>query len=49
MIAMLDLSDVKDLAENGPFPVQIRCHNCNTCYDFDQAELGDIYARRNAG
>ena len=44
MIAMLEFNDVQDLAENGPFPVQIRCHNCNTCYDFDQTEIRDIYA-----
>ena len=47
MIAMLELRDVQDLAENGPFPVQIRCHNCNTCYDFDQAELEVIYTERS--
>ena len=49
MIAMLELNDVKELAENGPFPVQIRCHNCNTCYDFEQAEIRDIYAGLSAG
>ncbi len=48
MIAMLELVDVQDLAENGPFPVQVRCHNCNTCYDFDQTELEAIYTERSA-
>lgn len=46
MIAMLDIDDVQDLADNGPYPVQIRCHNCNTCYDFEQEELKEIYAER---
>ena len=49
MIGMLEPGDVQDLVENGPFPVQIRCYNCNTSYDFDQAELKAIYDERMSG
>jgi len=49
MIALLEIVDIQDLSENGPFPVQIRCYNCNTRYDFDQAELKAIYSARISG
>lgn len=42
MLTMLSPEDIDDMARNGPFPVEIRCHNCNTCYAFDQAEIQDI-------
>ena len=48
MIALLDADELEDMAANGPFPVQVRCHNCNTCYDFDQAELRSIYTERRS-
>jgi len=35
----LPLADRQDLRENGPFPLVIRCHNCNTAYEFDREEL----------
>ncbi|MBU0484533.1 MAG: Hsp33 family molecular chaperone HslO [Proteobacteria bacterium] len=31
--------DKNDLLENGPFPVIIRCHNCNSAYQFNKADL----------
>ncbi|MDA8139846.1 MAG: Hsp33 family molecular chaperone HslO [Desulfobacteraceae bacterium] len=42
MLAMLPLADLQDLAHNGPFPVEIRCHNCNTSYAFLQGEIEKI-------
>jgi molecular chaperone Hsp33 len=39
MLRMLPADDFADMALNGPFPVEIRCHQCNTTYAFEQAEL----------
>nr|MBF0222076.1 Hsp33 family molecular chaperone HslO [Desulfobulbaceae bacterium] len=29
----------KDMLENGPFPVQTRCHHCNSVYQFSKEDL----------
>ena len=42
MIAMLKPEEIADMAANGPFPVEIRCHYCNTVYEFNQKELLEI-------
>jgi molecular chaperone Hsp33 len=39
MLAMLKLEDLEDMAANGPFPIEIRCHYCNTVYTFDRNEM----------
>ncbi|MCJ8501110.1 Hsp33 family molecular chaperone HslO [Desulfatitalea alkaliphila] len=44
MLAMLDPAELADMARNGPFPVEIRCHNCNTLYAFDRKDLAEIRA-----
>lgn len=31
--------DRTDIRENGPFPLEIRCHHCNSVYRFTQGEL----------
>lgn len=49
MLAMLDLNELKDIARNGPFPMEIRCHNCNTCYTFNQADIHTLLTERLAG
>lgn len=46
MLAMLERAELADMAKNGPFPVQIRCHHCNTSYDFGQTEIQKVYAKR---
>ena len=48
MLAMLDIRDLEDMAVNGPFPIQIRCHHCNTSYDLSQPQMQKIYAQRAA-
>ncbi|MDC7220123.1 MAG: Hsp33 family molecular chaperone HslO [Spirochaetales bacterium] len=35
----LKAEEKKDIRENGPFPLEICCHNCNTKYQFSQEEL----------
>jgi len=46
MLSMLDLKELKHMAENGPFPVQIRCHNCNTEYSFNRKAVQKILSAR---
>ena len=42
MISMLKPEEIDDMASNGPFPVEIRCHYCNTIFEFSQIELLEI-------
>lgn len=46
MLTMLSAQELKDMAVSGPFPVQIRCHHCNTSYDFNQKQLEKICQKR---
>jgi molecular chaperone Hsp33 len=46
MLAVLDMDELLDISKNGPFPVEIRCHNCNTKYAFDQAEVQGVLMER---
>ena len=46
MLAMLPEDDLRDIRENGPFPVEIRCHNCNSCYRFSQTDVAQLYDLR---
>ncbi len=46
MLSMLPYDDIKDIHENGPFPLEMRCHNCNTTYRFSKEDIREIYAAR---
>jgi molecular chaperone Hsp33 len=46
ILALLPAKDLAELRDNGPFPVEMRCHNCNTAYAFDRPEIEAIYGRR---
>lgn len=46
VLTLLPLEDLKDILEKGPFPVEIRCHNCNTPYHFTQVDIKQIYEKR---
>ncbi len=48
MISMLKLEDLEDMAANGPFPIEIRCHYCNTVYRFSREEMTGIKNMRRA-
>jgi molecular chaperone Hsp33 len=48
VLKMLPLNELKDIHANGPFPVEIRCHHCNTTYLFDQEQIDRIVATRFA-
>ncbi|UCH98631.1 MAG: Hsp33 family molecular chaperone HslO [Candidatus Aminicenantes bacterium] len=43
VIAKLPLQTLEDMFHRGPFPVDIRCHNCNTVYQFDKGEIETFY------
>jgi len=38
-LACLPKNDMDDILKNGPFPLEIRCHHCNTVYTFDREAL----------
>jgi len=47
-IGALPLDELSDMAANGPFPVEVKCHNCGSVYRFNQDELGSMLASRNS-
>lgn len=48
LLALLPLDELDELRREGPFPVEIRCHFCNTPYQFDQALVEQIYDLRRS-
>jgi molecular chaperone Hsp33 len=48
MLRMLPTADLKDMAENGPFPVEIKCHHCATPYRFNKEDLSRIMGEDNS-
>ncbi len=46
MIAALPPENLSEMIANGPFPVEICCHNCNTFYSFSREELEQIAAAK---
>jgi molecular chaperone Hsp33 len=43
LLMMLPKADLTDILEKGPFPVQMRCHHCNTSYEFGREVIAEIY------
>lgn len=39
VVTKLPKQTLEDMFHKGPFPVEIRCHNCNTVYQFDKEEI----------
>lgn len=48
VLTLLPIDELKDIQTNGPFPVEIRCHHCNTRYAFDREHIDRIMATRFA-
>lgn len=46
VLMLLPEDELLDIKENGPFPVELRCHNCNDSYVFDAAAIEEIYGMR---
>jgi molecular chaperone Hsp33 len=46
LLMVLPVHDLKDIRNNGPFPVTLKCHYCNTTYYFSKTEIDRIYGAR---
>ena len=46
VLTMLPFGDLKDIRDNGPFPLEMRCHYCNTTHSFSREEIQTIYGSR---
>ena len=47
MLSLLSIQELEDIQENGPFPVEIRCHHCNTAYLFNKPDIRKIFRNRS--
>jgi molecular chaperone Hsp33 len=46
LLMLLPVADLKDIRDNGPFPLEMRCHYCNTPYHFTEKDIREIYGQR---
>ncbi len=46
MLSMLPQKVLIEIKDNGPFPVEIKCHNCNTSFNFNKIDIEDIYSKK---
>ena len=46
LLMLLPIEDLKDIRDNGPFPLEMRCHFCSTAYHFAKEDLRKIYGQR---
>jgi molecular chaperone Hsp33 len=46
LLTLLPIEELKDIRDNGPFPLELRCHFCNTVYHFAQKDIRKIYGQR---
>jgi molecular chaperone Hsp33 len=49
LLTLLPIDELRDLQAKGPFPVEIRCHHCNTRYAFTREHIDRILAARFSG
>jgi len=47
MLALLPVDELEDILAKGPFPMTVRCHYCNSAYEFGRSELQRIHDRRS--
>ena len=47
ILAMLSTDELKDIRDHGPFPLEMRCHYCNTLCHFSKKEIQAIYNQRS--
>lgn len=48
ILTMLPEDELKDIRDKGPFPLEMRCHYCNTLYHFTEEEIQNIYTRQKS-
>lgn len=46
-LGSLPQDELDDILENGPFPLIVTCHNCNSSYSYTQTEVEQIAASGN--
>ena len=46
LLTLLPIDELKDIRDNGPFPLEMACHYCNTLYHFTREDLQEIYGQR---
>jgi len=46
LVTLLPIDELKDIRDNGPFPLEICCHYCNTPYHFKREDIAEIYGTR---
>ena len=46
-LGAMSKEDLDEMATNGPFPVDVTCHNCGSVYGFSQQELRAMAARKD--
>ncbi len=46
VLTLLPIGELRDIQAKGPFPVEIRCHHCNTRYPFYREHIDRIVAAR---
>lgn len=45
-LAAMPAAELTDMAEKGPFPMEVTCHNCGSVYGYSKAELRAMAAAR---
>lgn len=46
LLTLLPIDDLKDIRDHGPFPMEMRCHYCNTPYYFSRKDIEKIHGKR---
>jgi len=46
LLTLLPIDELKDIRDNGPFPLEMNCHYCNTRYHFSRQDIQEIYGKR---
>ncbi len=46
LLTLLPIDELKDIRDNGPFPLEMCCHYCNTPYHFTREDIQEIYGKR---
>ena len=45
-LSFISLDEIEDILKKGPFPLETRCHYCNTIYSFSRQDMEKIYRER---
>jgi molecular chaperone Hsp33 len=45
-LTLLPIDELREIRRSGPFPLEIRCHYCNSVYAFSEAAVQEICGKR---